>query len=86
MRWMGLPPPTLAYGLYPSAKQNGPARRVPPGLVSTVLVGRKLPRASLSTGGFVLFCFLFMKYNRVNGFLLGSAYPWQGHDAIRRAP
>jgi hypothetical protein len=47
---------------------------------------RKLPGASLSAGGLVLFRYLFMKYRRLNGSLSGSAYPWQGHDVIGRAP
>jgi hypothetical protein len=54
----------------------GLARGVPPGLVATVPIGRrKLFGASLSAGGFVLFWYLFMKYRRVNRFLLGGAYP-----------
>jgi hypothetical protein len=36
---------------------------------------RKLPGASLSAGGLVLFRYLFMKYRRLNGSLSGSAYP-----------
>jgi hypothetical protein len=47
-----------------------------PGHVVMVPVGRrKLPRVSLSAGGFVFFWYLFMKYHRVNGSLLGGAYP-----------
>jgi hypothetical protein len=52
-----------------------PPHGVPPGLVATVpLRRRKLPRASLSAGGFVLFWYLFMKYHRVNGSLPVGAY------------
>jgi hypothetical protein len=52
------------------------AHRVLHGLVATVPVGwRKLPVASLSAGGFVLFWYLFIKYHRVNGFLPDGAYP-----------
>jgi hypothetical protein len=49
---------------------------VPPSLVVMVPIGRrKLPGATLSVGGFVLFWYLFMKYHRVNGSLPGGAYP-----------
>jgi hypothetical protein len=52
------------------------ARGVSPGLVATVPIGRrKLPGASLSVGGLVLFWYLFMKYHGVNGLLPGGAYP-----------
>jgi hypothetical protein len=55
---------------------GGPAWGVSPGLVVTMPVGRrKLPRASLSAGGFVLFWYLFMKYRRVNRSLPRGAYP-----------
>jgi hypothetical protein len=43
-------------------------------------------QASLLAGGFVPFLYVFMKYHRVNGSLPGGAYPWLGHDVIRRAP
>jgi hypothetical protein len=53
-----------------------PAHGVSPGLVATVPIGRrKLPRASLSAGGLVLFWYMFMKYHRVNGLLPGGSYP-----------
>jgi hypothetical protein len=49
---------------------------VPPGLVATVLVGRrKLPGASLLADGFLLFWYMFIKYCGVKGFLAGGAYP-----------
>jgi hypothetical protein len=54
---------------------TGPAHGVPPGLVAVVPIGRrKLPGASLSVGGFVLFWYLFLKYHRINGSLPGGTY------------
>jgi hypothetical protein len=52
----GLASPTSAYGLWPSTGGSGPAHGVPPNLVVMMPVRRrKLPGASLSVGGFVLF-------------------------------
>jgi hypothetical protein len=54
----------------------GPARGAPPGLAALVPIRRrKLPGASLSAGGIVLFWYLFMKYHSVYGYLPGGAYP-----------
>jgi hypothetical protein len=72
----GLTSRTPAYDLWSSAGGIGRDHGVPPSLVVTMPVGRrKLPGATLSAGGFVLFWYLFMKYHRVNGSLPGGAYP-----------
>jgi hypothetical protein len=72
----GLASPCTSLRLIAVCWGTGPAHGVLPGLVASVPIGRrKLPGASLSAGGLVLFWYLFMKYRRVNGVLPGGNYP-----------